>query len=206
MLVDLATPTTQALKEFNERAERPYIIADTCLLDGGAVELEIGGVTIAGTFHPEDAYALALGVLDMESPEKPADRLLPAGYDPEWDETELFFMSPEETAALHTVEELEYIALSALQAIAIHQNGPVSPVTAPVAAAKPVEARESVETVEAPQNATQSVSEGGWVRPDRIRFDFMWNRDAYYPPRPVEPLAHEEVAARFDGFVTGAAA
>lgn len=100
MNVELRTPTPAALREYNENAERPYLIADSCLLDGGAVELEIGGVTIAGIFHDYDAYELALGVLDMEAPERPriSDSV-------EWQ------------AANLSEDELEWQAYSALTAL-----------------------------------------------------------------------------------------
>lgn len=204
MQIDLVTPTSQALKEFNEDAERPYFIASSCLLDGGAVELEIGGVTIAGIFDSDDAYTLALGVLDMETPERPQER--DCDVNPE---VILQFDTPEQRAEIYTLEELEYEAWSALHAIAILENAPVDPSEAPVAAQESEVAPESVETVEAPQNGSQPF--GGQIPfpKQRVRSDFMWNRDAYYPPRTLEPvglMSHEEVAARFDNYVTGAAA
>lgn len=100
MNVELKTPSPAALREYNENAERPYLIADSCLLDGGAVELEIGGVTIAGIFHDYDAYELALGVLDMEAPERPEGN--PTA---EWQEANL------------SEDELEWQAWSALTAL-----------------------------------------------------------------------------------------
>lgn len=115
MNVELKTPSAAALREYNENAARPYLIADSCLLDGGAVELEIGGVTIAGIFHDYDAYELALGVLDMEYPERPENRV--TGPLDGFDETHMLFETPEQRAEIYTEEELEYEAWSALTAL-----------------------------------------------------------------------------------------
>lgn len=134
MNVDLRTPSPADLLEYNENAERPYFIADSCLLDGGAVELEIGGVTIAGIFHPEDAYELALGVLDMETPERPriSDSV-------EWQEATL------------SEDELEWQAWSALTALHNLRSG-YTPPTAPFS---PPASNCCLQAPFAPQNATQ---------------------------------------------------
>lgn len=143
MNVELKTPSPAAIREYNENAERPYLIADSCLLDGGAVELEIGGVTIAGIFHDYDAYELALGVLDMEAPERPriSDSV-------EWQEANL------------SEYELEWQAWSALTAL----HGLRSRQEAAVRSFEAYANGNTEEPICSSQNATQRFASGGYVR------------------------------------------
>lgn len=154
MNVELKTPSPAAIREYNENAERPYLIADSCLLDGGAVELEIGGVTVAGIFHDYDAYELALGVLDMEAPERPEER------DHRDSGLHFEFWTPEELASGMLEEELEYEAwamLTALHTLRSRQEA----VTAPY---EVVEGGWSSEAIRAAELPTQRFARGGYVR------------------------------------------
>lgn len=201
MNVELKTPSPAALREYNENAERPYLIADSCLLDGGAVELEIGGVTIAGIFHDYDAYELALGVLDMESPERPEER------DHRDSGLHFEFWTPEELASGMLEEELEYEAWAMLTALHLLRSRQE-------AAGEPNEAVEGENTPESFCGAelpTQRFTGGGYVR-KFTNEEIAWHTgdNAITLPHedkqiatarflePVGLLTAEEIAHEFD--------
>lgn len=144
MKLDLRTPTPADMKEFNENSERPYFVAESGVLDGGAVELAIGGVTIAGIFYAEDAYELALSVLDMENPERPR-----VSDSVEWQEANL------------SEDELEWQAWSALTAL----HSLRSPQTPPTAPNEDAATGNTEEAICSPQNALQSVPEPIYLEP-----------------------------------------
>lgn len=110
MNVDLKTPSPADLLEYNENSERPYFIADSVLLDGGAVELSIGGVTVAGIFHDYDAYELALGVLDMETPERPEGNPTAEWQGANLSEDELEWQAWSALTALHNLRSRQEAA------------------------------------------------------------------------------------------------
>lgn len=171
MIVELKTPSTAALREYNENAERPYFIADSCLLDGGAVELEIGGVTVAGIFHDYDAYELALGVLDMENPERP-------------ESVSMEFWTPEKLQEELSEEELEYsiwASLTALHGLRSRQEAAGEP-------NKAVEGENTPESFCGAELPTQRFT--------AVPYDFMTREPRFL--EPVGLLTAEEIAHEFD--------
>lgn len=180
MKIDLKTPSPADMREFNENSERPYVIADACLLDGGAVELSLGGVTIAGVFHDYDAYAIAHGVLDMDAPEAP-----------------LCHDSVEWQAANLSEDELEWAAWSALEALHSlrgRQEAAVAPNKAEVS-------ESAEEAICSSENATHGFAAGGMV-PWTAEYSAVRNaaRPHYADVRFLEPagvMSHEEVATAF---------
>lgn len=193
MNIPLRTPTPADLAEYNENAERPYFIAESVLMDGGAVELEIGGVTIAGIFHPEDAYAIAHGVLDMAAPEAP-----------------LCHDSVEWQAANLSEDELEWAAWSALEAL--HSlRGRQEAAVAPVDALVGENTLESVCGAELPTQRFVAVPHDFMSKPHGFAAGgtVPWTavevvRDAARPHyanvhflEPVGVMSHEEVATAF---------
>lgn len=211
MNVELKHVTPKLLREYNENAGRPYFIADSVLLDGGAVELEIGGVTIAGIFHDYDAYELALGVLDMEAPERPEERIHEVPLDG-WEESSTYFDTPEENAEMYSEEELEYEIWSKLTALHLLRSRQEDP----HAALKAVMRSEATQDDWVAYKATQRFASGGYARKFTDE-EVAWHTgdNAVTLPHvketsepiyiePIGAMTHEEVAEAFDKHVTGA--